>query len=110
MHYDPMIYRPPYEARSALLQVTHGCSHNACTFCTMYKGVQYSASPMEEILEDLEELAAYTPGATRVFLENGDALSLPTEKLLEIGEAIHTNLPQVKTITGYASVERPMRS
>lgn len=105
MHYDPMIYRPPYEARSALLQVTHGCSHNSCTFCTMYQGVKYSASPMEEILEDLEELAAYTPNATRVFLENGDALSLPTGKLLITSDAIHEALPNVKTITGYASVK-----
>lgn len=37
MHFASNVVRPPYEANSAYLQVTSGCSHNACRFCTYYK-------------------------------------------------------------------------
>ncbi len=38
MHYTGTIWRPPYEAASLLLQVTAGCTHHKCKFCTLYKG------------------------------------------------------------------------
>ena len=38
MRYDSdLLYRPPGEWKSYLLQCTIGCSHNKCTFCGMYK-------------------------------------------------------------------------
>ena len=57
MNMTGMVYRPPYEANSLLLQVTHGCSHNKCTFCSMYPDVRFSVCPMEEVEEDIEEAA-----------------------------------------------------
>ena len=104
MHYTGPTFRPPFEASSLLIQVTAGCSHNACTFCTMYKDVPFSISPMDEVLADIAEAALYRPHARRVFLVNGDAFCLPTEQLLEIAEAIHTNLPEVTRIASYASI------
>lgn len=98
-------YRPPYEAQSLLLQVTTGCSHNACAFCAMYRMTPYSESPLHEIESDLYEAARYRPDATRVFLENGDAFGLPAERLLAVAELIHKYLPNVTTIGAYASVK-----
>src|SRR5690606_4342246 len=37
----------------------------------------------------------------RVFLADGDALVLPTHRLLRILEAIHTHLPDVERVTSY---------
>ncbi len=104
MHYSDMVYRPPYEADSVLLQVTTGCSHNKCTFCTMYRDVNFRISPMNEIEEDLEEVRTYRPSADRVFLESGDAFALSADRLLAIGEKIHNALPRVSMITGYATI------
>lgn len=46
MHYSRLTYRPPLEANTLLLQVTTGCSHNACAFCTMYRNECSSVSLM----------------------------------------------------------------
>lgn len=41
MHYTGTIWRPPYEAYSALVQVTAGCTHHKCKFCTLYEDVPF---------------------------------------------------------------------
>ena len=105
MHYTGNIFRPPFEARSLLLQVTVGCSHNRCTFCTMYRNISFQIEPMAQIEQDLKEASYYYPNTRRVFLENGDPFVLKTEQLTEIAEMIHRYLPYVDTIAMYASIK-----
>ena len=105
MNMTGIVYRPPYEANSLLLQVTLGCSHNKCTFCYMYPDVQFRVCPMEEVEADIEEAARYCPNVKRVFLEHGDAFVLSAERLLKIADAIHRRLPKVETIAMYASIQ-----
>ena len=105
MNMTGIVYRPPYEANSLLLQVTLGCSHNKCTFCYMYPDVQFKVCPMEEVEADIEEATHYCPNVKRVFLEHGDAFVLSAEKLLKIAYAIHRKLPRVETIAMYASIQ-----
>ena len=104
MHYDGITFRPPYEMYSLLLQVTRGCSHNACTFCTMYTNEPFCVSPVEEIVEDLAEAAVSLPHTRRVFLVNGDAFCLPADALLNIAEMVHEALPLVESIGCYARI------
>ena len=105
MNMTGIVYRPPYEANSLLLQVTLGCSHNKCTFCYMYPDVRFKVCPMEEVEADIEEAARYCPNVRRVFLEHGDAFVLSAERLLKIADAIHRKLPKVETIAMYASIQ-----
>lgn len=109
MHMTGMVYRPPYEADSLLLQVTLGCSHNKCTFCYMYPDVPFSVCPMEQVEADIDEAAKYCPDVDRVFLEHGDAFVLSSERLLRIADAIHRRLPNVQTIAMYASIQNIAR-
>ncbi len=104
MHYTGPTFRPPYEARSLLLQVTSGCSHNRCTFCSMYQDVPFEVSPIEEIEEDLAYVAKGNTLFKRVFLVNGDAFCLGFERLADIADLVHRYLPRAETIGGYASI------
>ena len=105
MHYTGTIYRPPFEARSLLLQVTTGCSHNRCSFCTMYRDEPFRVEPLDQIEEDLAEARQYVTNVTRVFLENGDPFALSADRLEQIAVMVHAYLPRVQTIAMYASVK-----
>ncbi len=104
MHYTEPVYRPPFEANSILIEVTAGCSHNKCRFCTMYKDIPFCLAPMSQIEEDILEAADYYPNTDRVFLVNADPFVLSADKLKEIADLIHKHLPKVKSIGMYATI------
>jgi len=100
---DP-VYRPPSEAESLILPVTDGCSWNQCTFCEMYTAPQkqFRARAEAEVLESIRRCGERAgAGIRRVFLADGDALVLPTRRLLNILAAIRTHLPAVRRISSY---------
>jgi len=105
MRYEGVVYRPPSEAQSLIIQATISCPHNKCAFCSMYKDRKFRVRPMEEIIEDLDlALAAYGPRAVRtIFLADGNTAVLPTEKLVTIGEAARERFPELSRITVYGS-------
>lgn len=105
MHFTGQVYRHPIEANTQLLEVTAGCSHNKCSFCTMYRDTPFKVSLYEHIEEDLKELKAIGRKITRFFLVNGEPFILTTEKLVKIGELINDYFPEVETITCYASIK-----
>ena len=100
---DP-VYRPPSEAQSLILPVTDGCSWNECTFCEMYQAPQkaFRARSENEVLDSLRRTGErYGSQIRRVFLADGDALVLPTRRLLTILEAIRQHLPAVHRVSSY---------
>ena len=101
MRYEGNIYRPPSEAYSLLVQVTVGCAHNKCTFCSMYKDKKFHIRKLEEVLEDLEWARAHYPRIERIFLCDGDALCLANSKLLPILERIRQLFPECERVTVY---------
>lgn len=103
MRYEGQIYRPPSEAYSYILQVTVGCSHNACTFCNMYLDKQFRVRTLKEVLEDLAMARRAYRYVQRIFLADGDALIVKTETLLTILETIRRLFPECERVTSYAS-------
>jgi radical SAM superfamily enzyme YgiQ (UPF0313 family) len=107
MRYQGVVYRPPSEAGSLIIQATLACPHNKCAFCSMYKGRKFSVRPIEEIIEDLDiALAVYGPDHVQtIFLADGNTAVLPTEKLATIGEAARARFPRLRRITVYGSAK-----
>lgn len=100
---DP-VYRPPSEAESLILPVTDGCSWNRCTFCEMYTDPQkkFRARDEAEVLESIRRCGEeYGASVRRVFLADGDALVLPTRRLLNVLDAVRTHLPAVRRVSSY---------
>lgn len=105
MHYTGQVYRHPIEGSTPLLEVTAGCSHNKCSFCTMYRETPFSISPLAHIEEDLIEMKKIYGDVKRIFLVNGEPFILSTDKLIVIGELINKHFPNIETITCYASIK-----
>nr|WP_326184987.1 radical SAM protein [uncultured Oscillibacter sp.] len=123
MHYTGTIWRPPYEAGSLLLEVTAGCTHHRCKFCTLYEDLpfRFRMSPLEQVESDLreaqmllnspmEKLAARLqslpprPAVRRVFLVGANPFVLRFDRLKAIAELIGTYLPSCETIGCFARV------
>ena len=104
VRYVPPVYRPPSEAQSLILPVTDGCSWNKCTFCEMYTDAHKRFRPRsaEEIDASVRRCAqAYGSDVKRVFLADGDALTLSTRRLVDVLQSIRRELPSVRRVTSY---------
>lgn len=105
MRYEGPMYRPPSEARSYILQATIGCSHNLCTYCDMYRDKTFRERALEEILEDVREAGSTYPEDTRVFVADGDALVMGTERWVEILRGLKTAFPGLRRVSSYATAQ-----
>ena len=104
IRYIEPVFRPPSEARSLILPVTDGCSWNKCTFCEMYTAPQkkFRARDETEVIDSIRRSGELLGGQLRrVFLADGDALVLPTHRLLKILEAIRAYMPSVERVSSY---------
>jgi len=105
MHFTGQVYRHPMEGSTKLLEVTAGCSHNKCAFCTMYRNTKFGVLQIDHVEEDLIELKAMNVPVRRIFLVNGEAFVLSVARLIEIGQLINKYFPEIEIITSYASIQ-----
>ena len=109
-NYDTPVFRPPSEARSFILRVTRGCAHNKCTYCNMYRGVPFQILTDDEISRQIALAAHYGKDRVRrVFLADGDAMVLPTSKLLKILQALKATFPKLQRVSSYAAPKDILR-
>ncbi|WP_066501769.1 radical SAM protein [Abyssisolibacter fermentans] len=109
MKYEGIVYRPPSEAYSLIIQVTIGCSHNKCTFCNMYKSKKFRVRKIDDVIKDLIEARRNYKCVKRIFLADGDALILKNEELKKILVKIQELFPECERIGIYGSPKNILR-
>ncbi|MES9947097.1 MAG: radical SAM protein [Candidatus Thiodiazotropha sp.] len=103
LNYIQPVFRPPSEAQSLILQVSNGCSWNKCTFCEMYTEPQkrFKPKPIAETRKELQQFLSLGTPVRRVFLADGDAMTLSYRRLHEIMQAINEYLPDIQRVSAY---------
>ncbi len=109
MEYEGRVFRPPSEGRSLIIQATIGCSHNRCRFCTMYREKKFRIKSAEEIIGELRDLKRYHSQYKRIFLADGDAMSMRTQELLKVLKYIRKEMPGINRVGIYAHGKNLMR-
>lgn len=123
MHFTGTIWRPPYEWDSLLLEVTAGCTHHRCKFCTLYDDLPFPfrMSPLEDIEADLREAQLFqtgpmerltrqlqglplSEGPERAFLVGANPFVLKAGRLERIAEMVRTYFPGCRTIGCFARI------
>lgn len=102
IEYHYPLYRPPSEANSLIFQVTLGCSFNKCSFCNMYRTKEYLERPWDEVKTEIDLASNAYPQTRRIFLADGDALNLPTDKLIRIIEYLYLKNANLERVACYA--------
>lgn len=96
------MFRPPSEAHSLIIQPTIGCSRNKCSFCEMYTMKKFSVRRQSEIIEDIYSMSDMAPYFNKVFLADGNAMTLSTRRLMEILTALNETFPKLRRVSSYA--------
>lgn len=103
MSYIEPVFRPPSEWKSLILQVTNGCSWNKCTFCDMYTDAQKRFQPQDlsAIETQLRQIVEAGYPVYRVFLADGDAMTLSVRRLHDIMDMLNRWLPHKPRVSAY---------
>lgn len=99
--YEEPLFRPPCEAGSLIIQVTLGCPHNACTFCSMYKMKKYRVRGEEEVRADLRRARLLYPRVPSIFLADGNTVAMNSDKLAGIIAYARDLFPEAQRVSSY---------
>ena len=101
VNYIEPVFRPPSEWQSLIIQVTIGCSWNNCTFCNMYEQKSFKTKSIEIIDAELKHVADSGYPVRRIFLADGDAMTLSTRRLKDILLSIRRHFSNVQRVSSY---------
>lgn len=71
----------------------------------MYKSKNYEVRDMKTLFKEIDQLSQSYPNAHRVFLADGDALSLPTDYLLELLDYLAKAFVKLSRVSVYATAQ-----
>lgn len=109
MEYEGQICRGPMERASYMLPISVGCSYNQCRFCMLFKHLTYRQLPLEQIEGELRRVSSLGGNPKQVFLGDGNAFSVPTERLLTILDLVHRYLPACERVHMDATIHDILR-
>ena len=105
MHITRPQHRPPRDMNCPMLQVSDGCTHGKCKFCDIYTGIPFKPSPMDEIVEDIDEIALTATALTRrIYLTGGNPFALPNSRLVQIFDEVERRIPTVNSYGGFCRI------
>ncbi len=96
--YEGRVFRPPAEANSLVLQITIGCSHNDCSYCSMYRAEKFRIKSVEHVKEDIDYARSVLKFIPGVFLADGDALCRKASDIVEILNYINEVIPECQSV------------
>lgn len=102
IQYNEPLFRPPSEARSLILQLTLGCSWNRCAFCEMYAAKHFKVRKSEDIVQEINQSQRFNPMIRKVFLADGNAFVLSSEKLMGVLKKLKASFPRLMRVSAYA--------
>ena len=95
--YRPITILPPDQYLSIVLQASFGCSWNRCTFCNFYQDQPFRVREVDEFKGHCEKVKVLLGQGTalrkRVFLADGNALTLSNRRLLPLAELARNAFP-----------------
>lgn len=105
MHIKKPQHQTPSVMNCPMLQIVEGCTHNKCHFCDIYRDVTFHKSPIEEIEEDLDEIArTIRPNQHRINLIGGNPYALSTKQLIPMLDLVKSKLPYVTSFGGFCRI------
>ncbi|SHK14616.1 radical SAM protein [Hespellia stercorisuis] len=103
---ENIVYRPPVEAASMILEVSIGCSYGKCTFCQyLADKIPLQLIPREELISNLINLSLTGSTTPDLFLTGGNVLAFKTAYLLDTFNLVHMYLPYVQNFRMYARAD-----
>lgn len=100
------INRPPPESRSALLEISVGCSYGRCTFCHLSNGrTPLQLVPVQVLSDNLMEMASQGESGTRMFLTGENVLAFKTRYLLDVFKYVKSYLPGIQEFAMYGRAD-----
>lgn len=104
MKYEGQICRAPMERASYMLPVMVGCSYNRCKFCNLFRHLKYRELPLSQIESELRRVKELNGKPKKIFLGDGNAFGLCTERLAEILSMIRHYFPECEAVNMDATV------
>ncbi|WP_425447314.1 B12-binding domain-containing radical SAM protein [Dethiothermospora halolimnae] len=106
MRYEGVIYRPPSEFDSLVIQATIGCPHNRCSFCNMYSDRKFKIRPVADIINDLDMAQLrFGENVEKIFFSDGNTILMKTKNLLTLLRHCYKLFPNLKRVTMYGSAQ-----
>ncbi len=106
---------PPDQYLAVVVQVTEGCSYNACAFCGFYRDRSFRARNAQELRQHIREVKNFLGRGLSlrrsVFLGDANALMMPQARLLPLVDVVagEFSLPLYSFIDAFTSARKTAR-